>query len=144
MQPYSLAMAQENLPLAELLEIAKEELKFKDAIALPRLLSVSINELRDILCPKRKCHVNAIYMPDTVYYDEALDLSDPIVVSIMYHEIIHHVQRSKYGPTYNCKIWRFKELQARKLQYKFLKAKRLHKVFDFKSRFYKLNCPRKE
>lgn len=125
----------------ELLYLAKLELAFQGPVAPLQFQPTTIAGLREILCPKKKCQVNAVYVSGKIYYIEDLDSEDFIDLSIMYHEIVHHVQSSKYGPTINCKIWRYKELEARKLQYKFLQSKDKNQSPYFRHRFNKLNCP---
>ena len=57
-----------------------------------------------------------------MYYNHDLTLSDPVTKSILVHEFIHHIQVNKGSIATDCKIWYKNELEAYKLQTRYLRS----------------------
>ncbi len=126
----------------ELLIRAKREMNFKSDIKLPPLIATPAVKLVDDICRKKGCVVTGMYYKKKIYYDNRLRFKKDLVDrSIIYHELIHHIQRVRHGPTYNCKRWMLNEREAYKLQEKYLVEKGLKGAVDFKWILANIECP---
>lgn len=120
----SVSAARRDQPdLMPMLVDAKKLMKYNQPIKLPIMIPKTEKELQHIFCPGEECSVSAIYSRGTVYYDKRIDYKNNIIDrSILIHEFIHHIQAAKYGYTYECDLWYFKERQAYKLQANYLRS----------------------
>lgn len=126
----SLAAPGNRADLNPLLVEAKKLMKYDRSIALPKMIPKTDIQLQQIFCPGKECSVSAVYLRGTVYYDKTIDYKRNIVDrSIIIHEFIHHIQAAKYGYTYECEMWYFKERQAYSLQAKYLRSRGVNASF---------------
>jgi len=113
-----------------MLDQAKLLMNYQGSISLPVVIPKTEKQLRQIFCPGEECSVSAIYSGGTVYYDDQINYKHNIVDrSIIIHELIHHIQASKYGVTRECDMWYFKERQAYTLQAKYLRSRGINASF---------------
>jgi len=91
----------------------------------PQVSRIPLSELHRRLC-RGPCTVRAAYVPgEGLYLDEALrpDLN-AYHQSILFHELVHHVQeeRGLHAELDGCNRWRLREIEAYRLQNRFLAA----------------------
>jgi hypothetical protein len=95
----------------------------------PQVTRISLGELHRRLCGG-PCTVRAAYVPgEGLYIDETLrpDLN-AYHQSILFHELVHHVQeeRGQHAELDGCNRWRLREIEAYRLQNRFLAAMGAH------------------
>jgi hypothetical protein len=116
--------------LVKRLLAAVGELSGDDALhEHPQVTRIPAKELHRRLCGG-PCAVRAAYVPgEGLYLDEALrpDLS-AYHQSILFHELVHHVQeqRALHAELDSCDRWRLREIEAYRLQNRFLAAVGAH------------------
>lgn len=98
-------------------------MKYDGVVAEPEMVPKTRKQLEDMFCENKGCIVSAIYTRGVIYYDKKLDPKNIIDHSILVHEMIHHIQRAKWGNTYTCSMWMKKERQAYRLQILYLHQK---------------------
>jgi hypothetical protein len=91
----------------------------------PQVTRLPLSELQRRLCGG-PCTVRAAYVPgEGLYIDETLrpDLN-AYHQSILFHELVHHVQeeRGLHAELDGCNRWRLREIEAYRLQNRFLAA----------------------
>ena len=140
-----LSLAGESNDLAllteKLLDLARTEMKYAKYVEPPKIIFSTENQLRELYCPKEKCNVSAVYVGGLIYVNEKIDIKNDVDVSVIYHELIHHVQKHQFGATYDCDLWWKKEKQAYALQKKFLKSIKSELDFISESFLASLKCP---
>lgn len=91
----------------------------------PAVHSMPLNELHQRLCG-RPCTIRAAYVPgEGLYMDEMMrPLSNQYDQSILFHELVHHVQEAALSHLSDneCQRWRKREFEAYALQNRFLFA----------------------
>ncbi len=127
----------------ELLIRAKREMNYKAELKLPPIIPTSSSALNDALQSRNGLVTMALYHKKKIYINKELKMNDLIARSIMYHELVHHVQHMRYGPTTNCKLWMRKEREAYRLQEKYLMEKGLNRSAVFKKILKSIECPSK-
>lgn len=109
----------------ELFQQAKALMKYSKQVQPPETVAVSPSYIKKNMCPDTDtCEVTAFYYKEKVYYDNRLDMKDPIDRSIIVHEYIHHIQRTIHGPTRDCLRWLKNEVEAYELQATYLKQQK--------------------
>jgi hypothetical protein len=92
-------------------------------VEMPVVRSLSLTEIHRRLCAG-PCTIRAAYVPgDGLYIDEAMDpLTNRYEQSILFHELVHHVQdvTISHGEYDECRRWREREIEAYALQNQFL------------------------
>ncbi len=123
----------ENLPMQainpsstmlELLDEAKKMMKFTGNVSMPKLYSMNEKDLQKQYCSSgnSKCDVvTAVYNDGAIYFDEDYDARHPVWRSILFHEMVHHIQYLKQGNTKTCDAWYKKEHEAYNLQAAYLR-----------------------
>lgn len=141
----NLSFAAENgelkLLTSKLLELACTELSYSHPIEPPEINFRTEDQLQALFCPNEKCSVSAIYFKGEIYLDKSIDIKNKINTSILYHELIHHVQKHQYGATYDCDLWWKKEKEAYALQKKYLKSLNVENDFISTAFLADLKCP---
>ena len=100
----------------------------------PQVTRLPLSELQRRLCGG-PCTVRAAYVPgEGLFIDETLrpDLN-AYHQSILFHELVHHVQeeRGLHAELDGCNRWRLREIEAYRLQNRFLAAVGAHaQAFD--------------
>jgi hypothetical protein len=96
-------------------------------IAPPAVQFVPQQEIARAACGQA-CGVRAYYDPGKgVFLDEELRPNDDVVArSILFHELVHHVQhhRNRYSDLPECERFRFREREAYSLQNQYLLSNR--------------------
>jgi hypothetical protein len=115
-------------------------MKYDGIVAEPIIIPKTKKQLENMFCEGKKCVVSAIYTKGFVYYDKKLDPKNIIDHSILVHEMIHHIQRAKWGNTHTCSMWMKKEKQAYKLQILYLHQKG-YKTDYIKGVAASIKCP---
>jgi hypothetical protein len=112
-----------NPVFISLLEDAKKLMNYQGVIALPRLFSLNEKDLQKLYCAGvSKCNtITAMYDDGSLYFDEDFDAKHPVWRSIIFHEMVHHIQFVRSGGAKNCEIWFKKEHEAYKLQATYLR-----------------------
>ncbi len=94
-------------------------------VEMPVVRSLPLTEMHLRLCG-RPCTIRAAYEPgDGLYIDESMrPLSDQYEQSILFHELVHHVQEvaTSHAGYDECRRWRRREFEAYALQNQFLFA----------------------
>jgi hypothetical protein len=109
--------------MISLMNEAKKLMKYTGDIELPEIYPTTEHHLKSLVCEGIEyCPVSAVYFKNTVYYKHDLTLSDPVTKSILVHEFIHHIQVNKGSIATDCKIWYKNELEAYKLQVRYLRS----------------------
>lgn len=129
-----------NPTAVSLLEQAKKFMKFTGEVDMPTIVSSSQHDLKQMYCPGRDCSVSAMYDSGTIYLDKDIDYNNLIDKSIILHELVHHVQWTKYGSTLDCQRWFTNEREAYKIQAKYLKSKKIDPFF-ITDTVTNLKCP---
>ena len=107
----------------ELFNEAKKLIQYKENIKLPEMYPTTVEHLESLICQGAiYCPISAVYFKNIVYYKHDLTLSDPVTKSILVHEFIHHIQVNKGSIATDCKIWYKNELEAYKLQARYLRS----------------------
>jgi len=93
------------------------------AVSLPQVHAMSLSEIQGRLCGG-PCAIRAAYVPgEGLYYDAAMQpLTNRFHQSILFHELVHHVQvenGSHFGDD-ECHRWGKREEEAYALQNRFL------------------------
>lgn len=122
----------------ELFAQAKKMMNFDKPIDLPTLFPVPQSYLKERFCSEDFC--SAIYYKEQIIYDNRLVLRDPVHRSIILHELVHHIQRIKHGPTRSCELWFKNEIEAYDIQSKYLKQQKVS-TDVIKDVFDSLKCP---
>jgi hypothetical protein len=106
-----------------LLEEAKKAMNFQGELSTPKIFSLNERDLQKLYCSGfSKCNtITAMYEDGILYIDEDFDTNHPVWRSIIFHEMVHHIQFIKYGGTKNCDVWFKKEKEAYKLQAAYLR-----------------------
>lgn len=125
----------------ELLIRAKREMNYKGEIKRPPIIRVSSSTLNDDVPNSNGLITMGMYHKKKIYIDKKLKTRDLIHRSIIYHELVHHVQNERYGPTRDCRLWMRKEREAYRLQEKYLIEKGIKGVIDFKTILRNIECP---
>lgn len=122
-QPQPVQAAQTLSPdMMNLLSAAKKYTKFEGTISIPQVSEVTQKKLEDMYCNKRpRCPISALYFQGQIFYSDQLDMQDLLSRSILLHEFVHHIQNERHGDTYDCDMWKAKELEAYKIQAQFLR-----------------------
>jgi len=84
--------------------------------AAPEIHLVPIQHLRDRVCPGHSCAVHGLQVENRIYLDEALDMSNLLHASILYHELVHYLQWSARGDAKDCQEYLEREIEAYGLQ----------------------------
>jgi len=84
--------------------------------AAPEIHLVPIQHLRDRVCPGHSCAVHGLQVENRIYLDEALDMSNLVHASILYHELVHYLQWSARGDAKDCQEYLEREVEAYGLQ----------------------------
>jgi len=124
----------ENLPMQainpsstmlELLDEAKKMMKFTGNVSMPKLYSMNEKDLQKKYCTSgsTKCDVvTAMYDDGAIIYDEDFDPKHPVWRSIIFHEMVHHIQYyKKRGGAKDCVGWYQREIEAYFLQAAYLR-----------------------
>ena len=94
-------------------------------VPLPSVQIVPIADIHRRLCGG-PCTIRAAYVPgEGLYIDEAMrPLSNQYDQSILFHELVHHVQvvTASHGGQDECNQWREREIEAYTLQNRYLFA----------------------
>ncbi len=94
-------------------------------VEMPVVRTLPLTEIQLRLCG-RPCTIRAAYVPgDGLYIDEAMrPLTDRYEQSILFHELVHHVQvvAASHAGHNECRRWRGREIEAYALQNQFLFA----------------------
>lgn len=88
--------------LSGLFSFALMSLDYDKEIEQPKLNQVSQQKIMDTVCMGKRCGAQAYYDDnnETVFILESLDLvSSYMDRSYVLHEMVHHVQKKKYGVT---------------------------------------------
>jgi hypothetical protein len=106
-----------------LLDEAKKMMRFTGNISMPKLYSMNEKDLQKHYCEGApKCDtVTAIYKDGAIYFDEDYDAKHPVWRSILFHEMVHHVQYVRQGGTKTCDDWYKREREAYDLQASYLR-----------------------
>jgi hypothetical protein len=109
--------------MVSLLEEAKKMMKYDGPVPMPRMYSLNEKDLQALYCGNsKKCDVvTAVYDDGAIYFDEDYDAKHPVWRSILFHEMVHHVQYMKQGNTKTCDVWYKKEREAYNLQATYLR-----------------------
>ena len=109
--------------MISLLEEAKKMMKYEGSVPMPRMYSLNEKDLQALYCEGApKCDtVTAIYKDGAIYFDEDYDAKHPLWRSIIFHEMVHHVQYVRQGSTRTCYVWYKKEREAYDLQASYLR-----------------------
>ena len=108
--------------MMKLLATAKKYTSFEGPIGMPEVNEVSQRKLEAMYCGNQPhCPISALYIQGRVYYSNKLDMQDLLSRSILLHEFVHHIQNERVGPTYDCNMWREKEIEAYKIQAQYLR-----------------------
>jgi hypothetical protein len=108
--------------MISLMNEAKKLMKYTGDIELPKIYPTTVENLRSIVCKGIKyCPVKAVYHNDIIYYNQDLNLNDPITKSTFVHEFIHHIQANTGFRAHDCNIWYNNEKEAYMLQALYLK-----------------------
>jgi hypothetical protein len=114
--------------VATLLRLALSQAQFlpepgQPEIAPPMVRMVPQPEIAQAVCG-RPCGVRAYYLPDKgIFLDADLHLEEDVVArSILFHEIVHHVQhhRNRYSDQPECDRVKNREREAYILQNQYL------------------------
>lgn len=100
----------------ELVTALLRELNYKGAA--PKLDWVTKNEVV-LLCG---CTTGALYKESHVYLTAAVDLGSLFGLSMLVHELYHHVQFVRRGPVRGCYDWIQREMEATAVQNRWLSA----------------------
>ena len=118
--------------VATLLQLVLSQPQFVPAkgeaeIAPPAVHSVPQAEIAQAVCG-RPCMVRAYYLPEKgIFLDAALSPAEDVVArSILFHEIVHHVQhlRNRYSDQPECDRLKNREREAYVLQNQYLLSNR--------------------
>lgn len=82
----------------------------------PEVHLTTLEKLREIACPGKKCSPKALQVKNRIYLDETLDMSDIQNAAILYHEYIHALQYANKGEAKDCEEWLAREYEAYGLQ----------------------------
>lgn len=109
--------------MVSLLEEAKKMMKYEGPLTMPKLYSMNEKDLQALYCDgAKKCDVvTAVYNDGAIYFDEDYDARHPVWRSILFHEMVHHIQYLKQGNTKTCDVWYKKEHEAYNLQAAYLR-----------------------
>ena len=109
--------------MISLLEEARKMMKYEGPVPMPRMYSLNEKDLQALYCEGApKCDtVTAIYKDGAIYFDEDYDAKHPVWRSILFHEMVHHVQYVRQGGTKTCDVWYKKEREAYDLQASYLR-----------------------
>lgn len=108
--------------MMNLLSTAKKYTNYQGTLSLPHVSEVSQKKLEEMYCNNRpRCPVSALYFQGQIFYSDHLDMEDLLSRSILLHEFVHHVQNERHGDTYDCDMWKAKELEAYKIQAQYLR-----------------------
>ena len=92
-------------------------------VDMPVVRAVSREEMHSRLCGGR-CTIRAAYVPgEGVYYDSSMEpLTNRYHQSILFHELVHHVQEEhgSHGDFAECHRWGKRESEAYALQNRYL------------------------
>jgi hypothetical protein len=98
-------------------------------VEMPVVRRLPLSEIHRRLCGQ-SCTRRAAYVPgDGLYLDEAMrPLTNRYEQSILFHELVHHVQdsTSSHAGHDECRRWRKREVEAYALQNQFLYSLGLH------------------
>jgi hypothetical protein len=112
--------------LVRRLLVAVRALSRYDAeVEFPRVHILPLAEIHQRLCGG-PCAIRAAYVPgEGLYIEETMrPLSNPYDQSILFHEVVHHVQvaTASHPARDECHRWREREIEAYALQNRFLFA----------------------
>lgn len=108
--------------MMNLLSAAKKYTNYEGTVSIPQVSEVPQKKLEEMYCNKRpRCPISALYFQGQVFYSDRLDMQDLLSRSILLHEFVHHVQNEKHGDTYDCDMWKAKEIEAYRIQAQFLR-----------------------
>ena len=133
-QPKIQAAIASDSGMISLMNEAKKLMKYREDIALPKILPATEQYLKSLVCNGAKhCPVAAVYVNNTVYYRQDLNLNDPITKSYFVHEFIHHIQANSGFVATDCNVWYSNEKQAYRLQAKYLRNNDQDEGFVYES-----------
>ena len=69
-------------------------------------------KLQELACPHGCAGIKGFQLDDAVYIDEALDMSEVLSASVLFHEFVHYYQWAQKGRAKNCAEWKDRELAA--------------------------------
>jgi hypothetical protein len=109
--------------MVSLLEEAKKMMKYDGPVPMPKMYSMNEKDLQAFYCgSSTKCDVvTAVYNDGVIYFDEDYDAKHPVWRSILFHEMVHHIQYVQQGNTKTCDVWYKKEREAYNLQAAYLR-----------------------
>lgn len=115
-----------NQMAAQLLEEVLGMLEVTEPQKVPQIQLATIQQLRDRYCPNSNCPVLAVYDLNTkvIYLLDTMRYDQPIFVSVVVHELVHHVQHHHgwFEELSDCEKWASRETQAYAIQNQWLGA----------------------
>jgi hypothetical protein len=128
-KPAPLTLLEKDVLIEVLLKEAAKELKMEPPKPTtknyPELKVTEKTMVEWVVCKNTGCSALAASVENYVFIANEVDLRTTAGQGIVYHELVHALQYSKYGTSPNCKEWVRREHEAYVLQDKWVSARGL-------------------